>query len=294
MEADFKIEHQLKLANIYEEQGQILHASQIYHSIINEHFEFDEAYYRLAELYEKIGKKESGISLLTNYISDFPENIEARIFLSRYLLRNGLWEEAAHQLSFIDENEEPISLFFSGYAYLMMGDLEIAENKFNSFIRSEHENELKAEANLYLARINYHLNKYEKAMSYARNAVTIYPDHWELHLIIAKIHYQSRMLTAAADEIKKAIKSAPNNSESLQLAGKIYYELDDYRNAETFLLKSIETNDKISAENYYLLGNIYSKKGEFNKAFDYFDIAVKIDPGFSLAEKARDNAASKK
>ncbi len=64
MEANCSFDHKIKIAHSFENEGKLLHAAQIYTSIIDEHPGFAEAYFSLAHLYEKLGKVDIAVHLL--------------------------------------------------------------------------------------------------------------------------------------------------------------------------------------------------------------------------------------
>lgn len=74
------------------------------------------------------------------------------------------------------------------------------------------------------------------------------------------------------------LKSNENVSNYSLKKSKIYIKIKNIRNAKLSLIESIEFNS-LAAESYYLLHKIESNK---EKAKKYLDIAIEIDPEYSL------------
>ena len=134
MESVYQLQHRLKTAREFEAQGKLLHAVQIYISIIQDHPDLIEAYFDLADMYESLGNITSGIELLESLIEQNPDDKDIRLFLGQYLLRNLKWNEAIEVLSYVLPEEEPLVSFFLGYSHFMLKEYEIARINFLNFI----------------------------------------------------------------------------------------------------------------------------------------------------------------
>ena len=138
-ELKYQVEHKFKTALNFESNGKLLHAVQIYTGLIIDYPDYTEAYFKLAEAYEKSKNIKPAISLLKKFLSSDPENKEVRLFLGQYLLRNSFWEEANNVLSFILPEEEPLVSFFLGYSHFMLEEFELAKINFLNFISRSEE-----------------------------------------------------------------------------------------------------------------------------------------------------------
>lgn len=92
---------------------------------------------------------------------------------------------------------------------MMLNKFELAKEYFADFITFDEKNDLKQEANLYLAKIEYELRNYNSALNYATNAQYLYSDFWELNLILAKVYYSLDMFTHAVNPIQKPLNLIP-------------------------------------------------------------------------------------
>lgn len=276
-----RIKFKLKLASAFITEGKNLHAIQIYKYLIEETSK-EEIYFLLAELYEDMGFIESGKNILADLLRLKNGNADATLFFGQYLLRNSRWFEAIEILSGISEST-PAALFLIAYSYMMLNDFELSKEFFTTYINSNENSELKQEANLYLAKIEYELRNYDSALNYATNAQYLYSDFWELNLILAKVYYSLNMFSHAINPIQKALKLNPKDAAVQEFAGKIYFNLQDYRKAEKFFSESIELNSEVSAEIYTLLARSFVKQRKIDEAGLFFELALQIDPAYQPA-----------
>lgn len=277
---DERIKFKLKLASAFISEGKNLHAVQVYLNLIEE-TEKEEIYFHLAELYEDMGFIDSGKNILSNLVR-LKNNNDATLYFGQYLLRNSRWIEAIEILNSISETT-PAALFLIAYSYMMLNEFELAKEYFADFITFDEKNDLKQEANLYLAKIEYELRNYNSALNYATNAQYLYSDFWELNLILAKVYYSLDMFTHAVNPIQKALKLNPKDASVQEFAGKIYYQLQDFKKAEKYFSEFIDLSSEVSAEIYTLLAKSFLKQRKMEEANLFFELALQTDPAYQPA-----------
>lgn len=282
-----RIKFKLKLVSAFISEGKNLHAVQVLKYLAEETGR-EDIYFQLAELYEDMGFVDAGINVLTDLTQLKVNNNDISLYFGQYLLRNSKWNEAVKVLNDI-VNSTPAALFLIAYSYMMMNEFELAKEYFSKFILSDEKNDLKQEANLYLAKIEYELHNYDSALNYATNAQFLYSEFWELNLILAKVYYSLDMFTHAVNPIQKAIKLNPKDASVQEFAGKIYFQLQDYKKAEKFFSEFIELSSDISAEIYTLLAKSFVKQRKIDEANLFFDFALKIDPAYQPAIAGKGN-----
>ena len=280
-----RIKYKLQLASIFISEGKNLHAIQIYKNLIEE-TNNEDFYFNLAELYEDMGFVDSGISVLRELLKNQKGNIEVALYYAQFLLRNYKWFEAIEVLNTISD-VKPSAIFLIGYAYMMLNKFELSKEYFAKYISKDEKSELKQEANLYLAKIEYELQNYDSALNFATNAQFLYSDFWELNLILAKVYFSLDMFTHAVTPIQKALKLNPKDKTVQEFAGKIYYQLQDYKKAESYFAECIELSSEVSAEIYTLLAKSFLKQRKLDEAKLFFDIALQIDPNYQPAVSAK-------
>lgn len=282
-----RIKFKLKLVSAFISEGKNLHAVQVLKYLAEETGR-EDIYFQLAELYEDMGFVDAGINVLTDLTQLKLNDNDISLYFGQYLLRNSKWNEAVEVLNNI-VNSTPAALFLIAYSYMMMNEFELAKEYFSKFILSDEKNDLKQEANLYLAKIEYELHNYDSALNYATNAQFLYSEFWELNLILAKVYYSLDMYTHAVNPIQKAIKLNPKDASVQEFAGKIYFQLQDYKKAEKFFSEFIELSSDISAEIYTLLAKSFVKQRKIDEANLFFDLALKIDPAYLPAIAGKGN-----
>lgn len=282
-----RIKFKLKLVSAFISEGKNLHAVQVLKYLAEETGR-EDIYFQLAELYEDMGFVDAGINVLTDLTQLKVNNNDINLYFGQYLLRNSKWNEAVKVLNDIVYST-PAALFLIAYSYMMMNEFELAKEYFSKFILSDEKNDLKQEANLYLAKIEYELHNYDSALNYATNAQFLYSEFWELNLILAKVYYSLDMFTHAVNPMQKAIKLNPKDASVQEFAGKIYFQLQDYKKAEKFFSEFIELSSDISAEIYTLLAKSFVKQRKIEEANLFFDLALKIDPAYQPAIAGKGN-----
>ena len=282
-----RIKFKLKLVSAFISEGKNLHAVQVLKYLAEETGR-EDIYFQLAELYEDMGFVDAGINVLTDLTQLKVNNNDINLYFGQYLLRNSKWNEAVEVLNNI-VNSTPAALFLIAYSYMMMNEFELAKEYFSKFILSDEKNDLKQEANLYLAKIEYELHNYDSALNYATNAQFLYSEFWELNLILAKVYYSLDMFTHAVNPMQKAIKLNPKDASVQEFAGKIYFQLQDYKKAEKFFSEFIELSSDISAEIYTLLAKSFVKQRKIDEANLFFDLALKTDPAYQPAIAGKGN-----
>ena len=280
-----KAKYKLKLAAAFISEGKNLHAAQIYRKLIEEDGE-EDFYFQLAELYEDMGFVNAGKNILKDLLQIKNNDDNIALFVGRFLLRNSKWFEAIEVLTPISTSNS-LTEFLIGYAYLMLNEFELSKEYFTNYVSADDNSELKQEANLYLAKIEFELHNYNSALDYANKAKYLFSDFWELNLILAKVYYNLNMFAHAVTPIQKAIKLNSKDSVVQEYAGKIYYQLQDYKKAEVFFAQCVELSSEVSAEIYTLLAKSFLKQMKSDEAKMFFDLALRVDPTYEPAITAK-------
>lgn len=280
-----EISNKLKQAAQFSSEGKKLHAVQILISLVEEN-DSEEIYFQLAELYEDMGFILSGKNILLELIHSKPDNQEIKLYFGQYLLRNAEWFEAIDILNTVSDNAFSAH-FLIGYAYMMLKEFELSGEYFRKYLSVNDNSELKQEANIYLAKIEYELRHFDEALRYAKDAEYLYADFWELNLIFAKIYYSLGMFTHAAAPIQKALKLNAKEPAVLEFAGRIYFNLSEYKKAESYFAKFIDSSSEVSAEIYTLMARSFLKQRKIEEANLFVELALQADPHYLPAKDCK-------
>jgi tetratricopeptide (TPR) repeat protein len=275
---EYRLEYKIKKAVEFEKSGKILHAVQIYNSLIDENPGYIDSFIRLALLYEKTGHIESVKKTYKKGLKFNPNDTALSLSSGQFFIRNKLWGEAEKVLKNVSPEEEPLVSLLIAYAYFNMEEYEIAKMHLLKFIISDVQPELIHEACLFLAKIEYIFHRFEDALKYIHRAELLLNDFWELHFIKAKILYRQKMYSHSASEIKLAIKLNSEEPELHSWAGKIYIKCKDFEKAEDHLIKFIRSQDSVSTDTHLDLADVFQEQNRFSEAERYLNEVLKNDP----------------
>ncbi len=290
MNTQYKSEYRVKQAKEFEANGMMLHALQVYQSIIEEEPEFFEAYFELACLYEELDNIRASYNLLDEALLNFPNEDKLRLYYGQFLLSNNKWNKAIEILSLADVEKNSIVSFFIGYSYFALKEYELARLNFLSFISNVSDSELIYEAYLYLSKIEIQLSNFENALKYAKKSEALYSNFWELNLIFGIIYYHLNMHTHALASIEKTMKLNPKEPSVYEWSGNIYLKVGEYLKAESQFKKYIESIENASSDTYTKLAQACLKLDKAEDAAAYFDVAVKLDPKNKTAAEGKEKA----
>lgn len=283
-------EYLMKKASDFESVGKWLHAMQIYENLIITEPSFTMAYVRLSEIYDRLNKAESAFNLLSRYIEENPEDKEVKLYLGQLYMKHLKWNEAIDVLSTIFPDEQPIVLFFLGYAYFMQKDYEIARLNYESFLNVNTNPDFQGESYLYITKILIELNDYEEALKSILKAEEITSSNWEVHFLSGKVYYLKGMFIHAINSFQKAMKFHSAEPAIHEWQGKAYLKLGDYINAEKSFLECITISEP-SSDTYSYLGLVCLNTRKIEQAREYFEKALSLDPSNIVAIDGRNKCS---
>jgi len=115
-----------------------------------------------------------------------------------------------------------------------------------------------------------------------------HPNHAQIYNDIGVLHYSRQEKDLAFAYFEKAVSLAPDNTTFLKnLADFNYAELKRTGEAVSLYEKYIALNPRDS-ETLFILGNVAVEQSRFDRALDYFQKALIVDPSNDLARKAVD------
>jgi len=282
-----ELEFKFNKALDFEKEGKPLHAIQIYSTLLNVPSFKRDSSMQLHKIYDSMNNIPHASRILINYLNDSPDDFELRKYYALFLIKHSLYEDAVDQLSHISSEEVPEVSFLSGLARFFMNNFEEASINFNGFLDVSDSSEYVYDAYIYLAKCELELGNIDKALDAAKGADKIFSNNEELQLLLTKIYLLKGMNFHAFDSISKGLRLNAESHQMNELAGRISFDLGEYDKAETHLNKILSEAEQ-SDEIYTLLGVIYLKKNDFNKADEMFSRALEINPENSAALKHRE------
>lgn len=280
------IDNKLRMASQFEDEKKYLHALQIYEPLINDEQYKKIASLRLSNIYEKLNNTEKAINLLQNYCDTKPEDYSVKLYFAHFLLRHKKYENCLNLLSTIPTEENTEVYFLKGYANYHLGDFEISQINFFSYIEKEKNSEFLFEAHHYLAKIFLNIGKLDDAEKSAANSEKLFSQNPDLKLTQAIIYYYKEMYLHAYEEIRRALSLNEGEPNYIKWAGKILVKIEDYEKAEDYLRNYIKVSEPDS-ELFSLLGLACLNTNKMNDAKTYFAKALEIDPNNEAAIKGK-------
>ncbi len=176
------------------------------------------------------------------------------------------------------------SLVCIGYSYaqdsatvfLKSGQEKFSSRLYNAasidFEKAIKINPAFAEAYIANGKVNLEMNRLYQAGESFQKAYELQPGNKEVIKALMMLNYNAR-------QNKKAIEFAGkcDCEESGRVIGMSYYRMEDYGQAEKYLLNALEKNEK-DGEAAYSLGLTYIELERDKDAISYFQKAVNADP----------------
>ncbi|MDA3900824.1 MAG: tetratricopeptide repeat protein [Spirochaetes bacterium] len=126
----------------------------------------------------------------------------------------------------------------------------------------------------------YNQQKYDKALVYFKDSISINPGFLESHFYAAMAFFNKEDYNSAVTHFQKVINFDQRHLKANYLLSYIYYEWKQYRNAATCLERIMDiADDKQFVNRYY--GFCMYHLGNYDKAVDYLQVALKENPAYS-------------
>ncbi|MBL1212090.1 MAG: tetratricopeptide repeat protein [Ignavibacteriae bacterium] len=272
---------QLQKAIDFENSGNLLHAVQIYQSLLNDKVYKRNATIRLVNIYSKLNKISAAVNILDEYMNSNKDDYDFAKYFGHFLVTNSQFEKAIELLSEFDFDKRPEAYYLVGAAYFGLKDFENSRINFLQLLAFSDQHELFADAYIYLAKINLILNNIDEADEALEKIRKTKISNFEFYFVDAQIHFKKGMYFHAYELIRKAEKLNADSSEIALWGGRILLKMEEYQKAESYLLKSL--NDAPTPEVYSMLGWVCLKNRKEKDAEDYFSKALSLEPNYKSA-----------
>jgi len=230
-------------------------------------------------LYAIKGDIESATEMYREALKLDPVNILILNNLAWVLIIDGEYGEAMTVLtqSMLIDDENPSALFYSGVAHYQMGELAEAKRNLTASILLDPTNPY---VHYYLARVYAADNDIENALLEAETAAYILGDVWnpDVALFLGDIYGKSEMFQKAILQYQKLVDDPDYAFDAYYSLGISYGRYGDFDKAEANFLKALDLDKKNPAV-HYGLGKLYSTKDELlKKSLSHAEEALSADP----------------
>ena len=203
---------------------------------------------------------ENDYTLFTDVLQKHPEAYIAANNLGVYSLNNGKINDA---ISYFSQAIE-INPNFSD-AYSNRGSIYYKQNKIDDALLDLNKaielNTNNSKALMNRGNIFYAKKEYDNALADYNKAIKINPNNCKTHINRGLLYCQKNKVKDAKIDFDTAKKTCP------QLATDINKQIKDF------------------LDFYNKTGVYYGQKGDYNKALEYFNMALTLDPNFTDAKQ---------
>ncbi|RMF98431.1 MAG: tetratricopeptide repeat protein [Candidatus Schekmanbacteria bacterium] len=211
-----------------------------------------------------------------------PEYVDAYFNLALIYKKKGMIDRAIEEYEKaekINPNDVPIQKEL-GILYMKKGDLSNALKKYEKVVELTPDD---WEALKEVGRVYFSLGRYDDAVKSLKRAININPKADDAWLYLAMTYTTMKRYDEAIEIYRMIIQKHPDYVEAHYSIAVNYLEKGDLEDAEKELSNLLsKKNDK---RYHNLLGALYIKKNDLDKATLHFKEALKIDPYYETARK---------
>ncbi|MBK8620499.1 MAG: tetratricopeptide repeat protein [Saprospiraceae bacterium] len=248
--------------------------------IADGHFEklFNEALFSrdIAELFLELPHSPTRLHYDIDKQLPDPITIPAILELGGYYYNQRAYKQCVEtydktDLSLIPTADQVEPRFRKGYCLFVMKEFENAKAEFNL---------IKKDPGLYYFHIQYYLGLCEyftqnpdKAVTYFQAAEQTPAYKPYIPYYICQIYFKQQkfneLITYGEQSLQN--KNLKNQSEIRLLIGQAYFLKNDYQSAMPHMSYYASTTEKMSVEEFYVVGYTYYKNENYSQAISYFD-----------------------
>ena len=242
--------------------------------VISLNSDYNDAYFNRALAYYYIGEYDKSIADYDQVILTQPDNTDA------YLNRGLAWNyKAKYDKAIADYNEvisrksEIIDLAYinRGIAFYYKGQFNEAIEDYSSALKINNKTEYVFN-NRGLAWFNKGF--YNEAIIDYNDALQLKPDYPDAYINRAMVWYDKDEFQKAIDDCTKALELNSNFVDAYNVRGSSKYYLKEFDEAVDDFLKIIGYTGYEATGNTNI-GDVFSAKGDFQKAAEYYEKAEK-------------------
>ena len=241
----------------------------------------------LANLYVASGRPQDAKSVLASRVESFPERLDYRYDLARFLARINENADAIRELEAIVKKQpgyQPAQTLL-GELLLRQNDIESARQHFLTAIKGNHPS---PDALVHMGTLMARESKYNQARDYLEKALAIRPNNPTANNNLAYILAETNTeLDQALTCAQRATAAAPDNAAFADTLALVYIKRDLYDRAITVLSGIVASHpDQVPFRYHYALALFRSGKRE--QAKTELETALKHRPKPEEANQIRE------
>ncbi len=237
-----------------------------------------------AEILMANEKKEAAKSLLTDYLTSYPNGYQSRLILAELNRREGKIENALAELKVIFSNPDfdpsnKVQLLAEYRASLNIDELKVLAIPLADILVNTHSQV--ADAHIIYGDLLQQVQQSKEAKKQYVKSISIDPSNFGVWQNVIQLHFQLQEIDSVIFRSDMALELFPNQ-------GMLYYfngiaNLQENNNEEA--VYSLEQGKKLSSANLNLLhvfnsmlGDAYNNIGEYEKSDKAYEAALDFDP----------------
>jgi len=164
-------------------------------------------------------------------------------------------------------------------AYEGMGQFDEAENFLLDYLDKGFPD---PQFYFMLGNMNFLQKKYDKAIPFFEQCISLNPDSAGSHNLLAAINIIKDDLGQATEHIHQAIRLNPRLSTVYYNQAQIYEKEGKLQEAEDAYLKELELSPK-HFKSIYNLSRVYRMRGDTDREYEYLQKCLETEPNFPLS-----------
>lgn len=271
-------------------------------------------YLWISEQFLKKGRFKTSLAIAKKIINKETDNIEAHAIIAASYKGLNLSDKFKKEETVIKNLTSQLSILYImlGNTYLGLKQYKLAEDMYKTAIK-EDKNSIRARntladfyinqkkfqkahneyqilinnyqlsteqflvTNLKLCKVNFILKNYNQNISICKKLINLYPKFPIIYMYLAKAYLAKKNVNQAINCYRQVSELFPNYIEPYQSLALVYIDImNDKQKALIYIKKAMLKFPK-NIQNYDIIGWIYYKSKEYNKALRYFKIATKLE-----------------
>lgn len=215
---------------------------------------------------------------LQDFILNYPtssKQVDALSEASNYYFKKGdykkvlKYSQGINESVLSDEMKNRLN-FQKGYCYFVENKFSEAKEFFSKVNKSDKYGD---QAKYYLGYISYQNNDYKTASEYFGEVSYNEKYHEKMGYFKADMNFKSGNFDEAIRLGKEQFSKSTDEekSELAKIIGESYFNLQKYDEALPYLLQYNGKNNRLNNVDFYQLGYVYYKKGDYTKAISEFN-----------------------
>jgi len=263
------VDYHLLMAKCYYKKGNFNNIEKKCKEVISLDKRNAEAYFMLGQVYFHKKKNDMAIDMYKKAVKNDDTYVEAYLSLGKACALKG------------DKFSEDDALIALNRA------VELDPDTYEAYIET--------------GKIYYRRQKFEMAIEMYKNAVEIVPDNADIHLVLGDLYRRNKKYSLAVTAFEEVLNNHNLSDTSLYAYALLNIALchkdeNMLDKAENYLNQALDANPSQQTESkiYFNLGYLFARKGNYDKAIDYYGKAIKINKCYADAYYNLGNAYNMK